>query len=306
MIRMARAVAVGVAAALALTVSACSSSKSNPLSGSGGGSGTVTIGSANFPENILLGEIYAEALEKHGVKVTRKFNIGSREVLYGQIQSGALTILPEYNGGLLDYLDKSATANTTDAVDTELKSKLPSSLEVLDPAAAEDKDAMTVTAATAAQYHLTSIADLQPIAGQITLGSAPEFKTRPQGLPGLRRVYGLNIPDNHFKPLDNSGPETISALKHGDIQVGDIYSTDPSVKTNNFVVLTDPKNLFGAQNVIPLVYKSGVNSTIVDALDAVSAKLDTNSLADLVKQVVTDKKDVDAVAKSWLTSNGLA
>jgi len=297
--------AVGGLAAVAL-LAGCSSSKSNPLSKTpptDTKSSTVTVGSANFPENALLAEIYAEALEAKGVTVKRQFNIGSRELLYKQISDGSITLIPEYNGALLAYLDKSATATTTETVNSALAAKLAPSLEILTSAAAEDKDALTVTAATAAQYNLKTIADLAPVAKDLVIGSAPEFKTRQQGLLGLTGVYGLTF--KSFKQLDNSGPLTIAALKSGDVQVADIYSTDASVKANDFVVLDDPKDLFGAQNVTPLAFKAGLPQADADALNAVSAKLDTTTLADLVKQVVGDKQDISAVAKKWLASAGL-
>ena len=100
-----------------------------------------------------------------------------------------------------------------------------------------------------------------------------------------------------MKSLDTAGPITVSALKKGDVEVADLFSTDPSIAENDFVVLDDPKNLFGAQNVVPLVYKAGVDSKATDALNAVSAKLDTTTLGKLVKEVVSDKKDADVVAK---------
>src|ERR1022692_5088122 len=134
----------GVAVSIALTIAACGSSSSS----SGGGSsnpltptaskGTVVVGSANFPENELLAQIYSTALTAKGVKVTDKFNIGAREVYYPQIAKGAITIIPEYNGALLTTsVTKTSTAVTTTAVDAALTSGLPSSLEILNPSPAE-------------------------------------------------------------------------------------------------------------------------------------------------------------------------
>lgn len=300
---------VALAAAASL-LTACSSSKGNPLAtapATDTASGTVTVGSAAFPENALLAEIYAEVLEAKGVKVTRKFNVGVRDVLYKQLKSGAITLVPEYNGALLSYLDKSATQVDEAGVDAAVAGKLDPSLEILTSAAAEDKDSLTVTAATAGKYNLTKIEDLAPIAGSLVIGAAPEFQSRQQGLLGLAAAppagYGLKFKD--FKPLDNSGALTISALQHGNIQVADIYTTDPSVAANGFVSLTDDLHLFGAQNVTPLAYRAGLTPSDADAIDAVSAKLDTPTLADLVKQIVSDKKDPDVVAKAWLRKVGL-
>jgi osmoprotectant transport system substrate-binding protein len=301
-----RFAAAGVAVVAVLA--ACSSSKSNPLapstpSGAPAASGTVTVGSAGFTENVLLGEIYAEALEAKGIKVTRKLNIGSRDVIYKQIEKGSLTVLPEYNGGLLAYLDKTDQSLTTDTVNAAVTAKLPSQLGILDSAPAQDVDSLVVTADNAAKYNLKKISDLAPVAKDWIIGSAPEFKTRQQGVPGLQSLYGLTFKD--FKPLDNSGPTTVAALKNNDAQVVDLYSTTPEIKSNNFVVLDDDKHLFGVQNVTPLYYKAGLNQTGVDTLNALSAKLDTATVTDLMKQVVTDKKDTNDVAKAWLAAVGL-
>src|ERR1700689_1681665 len=146
-------------ASASATASSSSSSSSNPLSG-GGASDSVVVGSANFPESELLAEVYAIALQDKGVKATTKLNIGDREVYYPQVVKGAITIFPEYNGALLSgEVDPTSTAKTTAAVDAALTAKLPSSLEILNPAPAQDSDALTVTAATAAKYDLPPIAD---------------------------------------------------------------------------------------------------------------------------------------------------
>ena len=296
--------AVGSAAAL-LALAACGGSddSSDPLSANNN-SGEVTVGSANFQENVLLGEIYAQALEAKGVKVKRQLNIGSREVIYKQIEKGSLTVLPEYNGALLTYLDKTADASSKDAVDAALKTKIASSLELLDSSSAEDKDSLVVTKATASKYNLKTVEDLKAVAGKLSVGGPPEFKTRTQGLLGLKSQYGVVF--KTFTSLDTAGPITVSALKKGQVDVADLFSTDPAIVENDFVVLDDTKTLFGAQNVVPLVYKAGVDSKATDALNAVSAKLDTSTLAKLMKEVVSDKKDADVVAKEWLSSAGLS
>lgn len=133
----------------------------NPINMSGKASGTsLTVGSANFPENVVLGNIYAQALKSAGAKVSTKLNIGSREKYYPALKAGSINVLPEYNGTLLGYLDKTATAATTADVDAALAKALPSSIVALKPAAAQDSDSIVVTKATADKYKLVSIADL--------------------------------------------------------------------------------------------------------------------------------------------------
>src|SRR5277367_2761081 len=224
------------------SAAASASSGSNPLSG-GGASGSVVVGSANFPESELLAEVYAIALTDKGVKASTKLNIGDREVYYPQIVKGAITIFPEYNGALLSgEVDKTSTAKTTAEEDAALTAKLPSSLEILIPAPAQDSDAMTVTAATAAKYHLKSIADLKPYASSWVLGAPSEFTTRPDGIAGLKANYGLTF--KSFDPLDESGPLTLAALTGGKVQVADVFTTTPQIITDHLVSLADPKANF--------------------------------------------------------------
>ncbi|GAA2247362.1 MULTISPECIES: ABC transporter substrate-binding protein [Kitasatospora] len=294
------------AACLLLGAAACSSSGSgNPLdssansSGSSGGGGrTVVVGSANFPENVLLASIYSQALKAKGVKVEEKFNIGSREVLYGQLKNGSLTVLPEYNGALLGYLDAKNTATGTAAVNAALQQVLPNTLGILDSAAAEDKDSLNVTQETADKYQLKSIADLAGKAGEFTIGGPPEFKSRRE--QQFKDVYGLT-----FKEWKPTGDTTANALKDGSVQIGNVFTTDPKIIQFKLVSLTDPKNLFSSQNVTPLVNKAGLDATATGALNAVSAKLDTPGLTAMMKRVSVDKEDPSTVAKDWLKSNGL-
>ncbi|MEU6143763.1 ABC transporter substrate-binding protein [Streptomyces sp. NPDC047081] len=304
------ATAVALAATTALLAGCGSSnddSSSDPLQGGGkSDSKTVVVGSNNFAESILIADIYGEALKAKGVKVTYKPNIGSRETTYGLLKNGSITVLPEYNGALLAYLDPKATPKTVEATTAAIEAKLDSKLTLLDPASAQDKDSVTVNKATADKYNLTSessIADLKSIAKDLTIGASPEFQTRQQGLVGLKSVYGLTF--KGFKALDAGGPLTQAALTKNTVQAADLFTTDPTITKEKHVVLQDPKNLFGFENVQPLVYKSGLSSEGVAALNAVSAKLDTKALLDLDSQVQLDNKDPLDVAKAWLKSVGL-
>ena len=305
--------ALALTTVAALAASACGSGGgSDPLatggattsapSGTAGG-GSIVVGSANFPENALLAEIYAGALKAKGVTVSTKLNIGSRETYIPALQDGSIDLIPEYTGVLTQYFAKTLKATDADGVYTELQAAVPDTLTVLDKSAAEDKDAVVVTKETAAENNLTSIADLQPVAKDLTLGGPPEWKTRPTGVPGLKSVY--NVEFKTFRPLDAGGPLSVQALKNGQVDAANLFTTDPSIAANGFVVLADPKSLFAAQNVVPLITKAKVNDTVSGALNAVSAKLDTPTLADMVKQVVVDKKDAAVVAKEFLTKNSL-
>jgi osmoprotectant transport system substrate-binding protein len=285
------------------SASTSTTASSNPLTQ--GSSGSVVVGSANFPESELLAEVYILALQGKGIKVTPKLNIGSREVYYPQVEKGAISIIPEYNGTLLTVaVDPSSTAKTTSAVDAALDAKLPSTLEILNPASAVDSDSVTVTAATAAKYHLTSIADLAPYAKNWTFGGPPEFKTRSDGLAGLKANYGLVF--KSFDPLDESGPITLAALQDGKVQAADVFTTTPQIITDHLVTLADPKFNFAAQNVVPLVYKSAMNPTIIATLNAISAKLTTQALLSMDNAVITDHANYSTVAAGFLKAEGLS
>jgi osmoprotectant transport system substrate-binding protein len=296
-----------VAAAASLVLAACgSSSPSNPLSG-GASKGSVVIGSANFPENEVLAEIYSLALKAKGVKVTDKFNIGSREVYYPEVQKGAVSIIPEYNGTLLTVIvNKNSTAASTADVNAALAAGLPSSLEILNSSAAQDSDSVTVSQAFATAHHLTtasSIADLAPFASTMVYGGPPECATRSDCIPGFKKNYGLTF--KSFKPLDESGPITIKALQDGTVQAADLFTTTPQIATDHFVTLADPKFNFAAENVTPLVYRKAMTPTIISTLNAISAKLTTAGLLQLVTAVSVSHESYQAAAQGWLQSAGL-
>lgn len=309
---MKRRTFLGAAAGLAATgaLSACGNS-SNPLGGSsssatGGGSAapdTVVVGSAAFPESELLANIYAGALQAKNVKVSTKLDISTRETYVPALEKGEINLIPEYTGNLARYLDKSADISDSTKALAALKKALPSSLVALTPSPAQDTDSMVVTADTASKYNLKSIDDLKAHASSMVLAAPAEFKSRIDGVPGLQRVYGLSF--QSFRGMESSSL-IAQSLKNGQAQVANLFSTDPYVAANNFTVLTDPKKLFGAQNIVPVMTASKASDTVKTALAAVSAKLTTDAVSGLVKQVVIDKKDASAVAQQWLKDNNLA
>ncbi|MFZ0528917.1 MAG: ABC transporter substrate-binding protein [Propionicimonas sp.] len=299
----------------AVSLAACSSA--NPLASSPAGSPAastpaatgaaapaIVVGSANFPESELLAEIYAGALRAKGIEVSTKLNIASRETYVPALKNGEIDLIPEYTGAFAKYLNPDADTSTEAAALASLKAALPDTLVALEPSAAQDKDSLTVTRATADKYALKTIEDLVPHAGELVLGGPPEWKNRAAGVPGLAKVYGLNFKE--FKALDVAGPLTVQALKNGQVQAANLFTTDPAIKANDFVSLEDTKSFFGAQNVIPVLTKAKATDEVSAALNAVSAKLDTDTLATLVTKVVVDKADASAVAAEWLKAGGLA
>jgi osmoprotectant transport system substrate-binding protein len=281
--------------------SSSSESSSAPATGLPTEPGSITVGSAGFTENVLLADIYADAMSAKGVNVTKHLNIGERPIYIKALNDGSIDFIPEYSGSILSYLDSSATAKTPDDVYAALQQKVGDKLTVLQFAAAQDSDTITVTQATASKYSLKTIADLASHASKLTLGAPAQFKTRPDGVPALKTVYGVTF--GRFTPLAAGGAITVNALKNGTIDAADIFSTDSSIAKNHFVSLEDPKSMFAAQNVVPLVNKAKLSQPMVDACNAVSAKLDTATLADLVAKASSG--DPDKVAKDWLATAGL-
>lgn len=304
----ARKIRAGVAAALAVGVAAalagCASS--DPLDSgsdsSGGNSKTIVVGSQQYYSNEIIAELYAQVLEKDGFTVKRNYNIGQREVYLPQMQKGNIDVMPEYSGNLLQYYDKDSDAKTADEIADGLKSALPSGLRALDSASATDQDSYTVTKDFSEKNDVTSLADLKDVSEKLTVGGNSEFQTRPYGPQGLKSDYGVDV---DFQSIEDSGGAlTVKALKDGTVQLADIYSADPSIKTNGFVSLKDPKNLILPQNVTPIVSKK-VTSKAADDIDSVNKVLTTDALISLNTESTVDKEKASTIAKKFLTDKGL-
>jgi len=290
---------LGSALAIAsLTLSACASS--DPLNTpAGNASGeTIVVGSANFPENVILGEVYAQALEQAGFKIERKLNIGAREVLFDQIKNCTLNVVPEYNQALLAFVSPETKAKGTTEVDEALAKVLPEDLKVLKSSAAQDNNAVVVTADTAAKNNIKTLDDLAGKAPEWTFGGPTEWESRPDGYLGLQNNYGLNFKE--YKVLDYSGPITISALDKGDIQAGLLFSTTPQIKSSGYVVLEDPKDSLGVNNITPLLCAKAVPDKARSILDSISSSLSTEELTAMNASYVLDKEDAADVAATWL------
>ncbi|MGN6324664.1 MAG: ABC transporter substrate-binding protein [Pseudolysinimonas sp.] len=296
--------AAAAAVAVGLTLAGCSTGNSlGGGSGDSGSSDSLTVGSANFPENVALAYVYGQALEADGVKVSYKVNIGARAAYIPALEKGEVNLIPEYAGSILSFLDKNANQKSSSEVKSALDAKLPKGLSATDFAEAADSDSLNVTSDFASKNDLKSIADLAKLPS-VTVTANPEFETRPDGIPGLKSVYGLN--NITFSPInDGGGPATLKALLDGTTQVADIYSTTPSIKENKLVTLEDPKNLFASQQVVPIVTTAKLSDKVKATLNKVSAKLTTDDLLDFNTQISGDAKaDPKTVAADWLKKNG--
>jgi osmoprotectant transport system substrate-binding protein len=291
---MKRSLAVVVAAA-ALLVSACGSAENLSGSDQQAASGEVVVGSADFTENKILAEVYSGALKSAGVKTSVKSGIGARELVVKALQDKSLGVVPEYTGNLLNYFDKANATTTSEDVYSALKSKTPSGLSVLDKSAAEDKDVLVVTKATA-DSGVKSVADLAS-KPDFVLGAAGEWAQRWQAK--IKEIYGVTFKE--IKTTDAGGPVTVDALKGGTAQVANLYTTSADIKANDFVELADPKNMYPAQNIVPLYRSDALDDKGKAALNKVSAALTTEKLAELVKRVDVDKETIANVAADFLS-----
>ncbi|AYG05101.1 ABC transporter substrate-binding protein [Gryllotalpicola protaetiae] len=305
--------AAGALGLAALVLTGCSNG--NPLSsddsGSTGSSKTITIGSAAFPENEILAYIYADALDNAGVKTAVKPNIGQRDRYIAALKSGEIQLVPEYTGNLLQFLDASATATSSDDVYAALQAATKSGgsgkldadkAEVLEQSPGQDADSYNVTKKFSDDNNVKSLADLKNVTTPLKVGANPEFATRPYGIPGLKSTYGV---DATLTPIsDSGGPNTLKALLDGDVQLADIYSTTPSIKQNDLVTLADPEHLIGAQNVVPLIATASASSKVTDTLNKLSAKITTDVLIDLNTKSSVDKQSAQQIAKDWVKANG--
>lgn len=298
---------LGAAAGLsvALAVTACGGDPLGESSTGEGSNDSVVVGSANFPENAILAEIYAGALNAAGVNASTKLNIGSREVYLAALEDDSINVVPEYTGNLLGYFDAANEVIDGPGILSALPGKLPEGLSILEPASAEDKDAIVVTAETAAKYQLKSIADLAPVCAELTLAAPSEFQTRPYGLPGLEKLYDC-VP-KAFVPFSASSEAlNLKALLSDEVQIADIFTTSPELTANNLVVLEDPKGLIGAQQVVPLIKSDKVSDAGQEALNNVSAQLTTEDLISLRTQVEGEQKmEPKAAATQWLKDKGI-
>ncbi|WP_433527365.1 ABC transporter substrate-binding protein [Nocardia pseudovaccinii] len=304
--RAARILVAAAALAAAMILSACGNS--DPLAAKGNCEGDgLTVGSANFPESETVANIYAEVLRANGFNVDTKLNIGSREAYIPALRQCAISVIPEYNGNLLQYLDKNATAASSTDIDAALITALGSDLAVGTPAPGQDSDAVVVTKATAERWNLHSIADLAAHSAEVKFGAPAEFQERAGGLPGLKKNYNLDIAANNFVPIaDGGGPATVRALVEGTVTAANIFTTSPAIAQNNLVVLEDPKHNFPAQNVVPLFNSAKKTDKALTALNAVSAKLTTGELLKLNEAVSgSSKTEPKAAAQQWVAAQGL-
>ncbi|HEY2326092.1 MAG TPA: ABC transporter substrate-binding protein [Gaiellaceae bacterium] len=264
---------------------------------------TVVIGTKNFPEQFILGELYKQALQAKGFHVSYKENIGSTELIQTSLTSGKINFYPEYTGVIVqDVFHKKSPKTATATFALAKRLEAAKGYTVLAHTPFYDTDVLAVTKGTAAKYGLKTISDLKKV-GSFKLGGFPECKTRSTCFIGYTKTYGLSKAS--FLPL--AGISAYAALDAGKVLAADVFSTDPPLlKPSKYVVLTDPKHVTGFQNVAPIVKASvvaGLGSKFTSVVNAVSSKLTLPAIIAMNKAVEVNKADPAVVAKAFLKAN---
>jgi osmoprotectant transport system substrate-binding protein len=301
-----RAAALLLAATLALAGCGSSGSSGNSTTGPAVGKPPVTFGTKNFPEEYLLGELYTQALRAKGFKVSLKSDVGATEIIYRALTLGTLDAYPEYTGILNTVIggNDSRQPNATEAYRQARQVAARSGIAMLNPTPFEDRDVLAVKPAFAKRYNVKSIPDLAKVPRTVRVAGAPEFRTRVEGFIGLKTVYGLNR--IAFK-AQRIGTQ-YEALDSGKVDAADVFTTDGQLSSSKYVVLKDPENVFGFQNVAPLVRQKVLDAEgpeFAAVINSVSAKLTTPAMQRMNAAVVLQKKSPAAVASQFLVANKL-
>lgn len=304
-----RSTALGAALlALALVATACAGDEPGEGGDGGGQKGgakpSLTVGADNFAESEILGEMYAAVLENAGYDISREFGT-TRETRIPAMESGDIDVAPEYLATLLLFVDPEAEVSSDpQAIATDLGPLLQEKgLAILEPSEAVDTNGYVVTQDTADTHGLTAMSDLQPVAGDLSLGGPPECPERPFCLPGLQETYGIEF--GTFVPLDVGGPLTIEALDTGEIDVAVLFTTQSVILDKGWVLLEDDKGLQNADNIVPLWNTESTDDEAEGLLNEVSATLTTEKMTELNGRVEIDGEDAADVARAHLEAEGL-
>ena len=308
-----------LAAAMAFAVAACGSSNDSSSSSStssassstaaapaqpGKGKPPVTIGTKDFTEEFILGELYKDALEAKGYTVKLKKNIGATEIIDTALTSHKIDGYPEYTGESVATVAKRNVPAKTAAEEYQLAKQFYEGRgeTVSQPTPFQDVDAIATTKAFAAKHHLSSMEDLKKI-GSFSLGARPEFKARQQGLAGMKKVYGIN--NAKFRQLALG--VQYQALDTGKVDAANIFTTDAQLASGKYTVLKDPKGVFGFQNVAFVIDKKKLaelgGGQFMGVINSVNKLLTTDAITSMNKAVAIDKQDEATVAKQFLQAN---
>jgi osmoprotectant transport system substrate-binding protein len=292
--------------------SASSGSSSSASSGSSGSSSQpgkgkppIVLGDKNFTEEFILGDLYQQALQAKGYTVTLKANIGSSELTDKALTSGQIQMYPEYTGVILSVL-KGQSKVPVSAAATYAQAKAFEAgrgYTLLNPTPFQDRDVTITLKAFAAKNHLVSMEDLAKLPSW-TNGGPPENKTRYEGLVGMHEAYHLN--NVHFVPLAIG--LQYQALDSGKVDTAQGFTTDGQLSSGKYTLLTDPKHIYGFQQIAPVIKTSLLQQegpAFAQTLNAVDATLTDTVMQKLNAAVVLQKVDAATVAKEFLKANNL-
>lgn len=297
-----------MAVAAALVLAACGDDNGSSSSDTGAKSGpAITIGEQDFGESAILSEIYKQALEHAGYTVSVQKLGGFRDLEVKAFDGGTINFAAEYAASMLEFLNQQkgeATGDageTTDKLQTYLDDK---DLVALDPTDAVDTNSFVVTEDSSDSLGITKLSDLKDKGADLTLGGPSDCETNPFCIPGLKRVYDVDLSGN-FQSLEAGAVG--DALDAGSIDIGLIFSTDGRITSKGWVLLEDDKHLLAADNVVPVITKDledAYGDDLTSLVNDIGGKLTTDGLTELNKRFDVDKEDADAIATSWLEDNG--
>ncbi len=267
-------------------------------------SANIVVGSADFAESAVLGELYAQAMRAKGLRASTRLGIGSREVYLSALQDGAVSVVPEYSGNLLLYFDQNNPAETPEEIARALPEAVGPQLTTLAASKAADQDVYVVTKEFSERNDVTSLEDLKKVASESVLGGPSELKKRSYGPPGLKGIYGASFAK--FRGYD-SVPARVKALDSGKLQVATFFTTEAALADHDYVQLSDPEKMILPQNIVPLVRNDvAQNELAVEAIEGVQRTLTTKELTKLNRRVDGEQEGPAEVATAWLEEKGLA
>lgn len=301
--------AVALLALAGLLFAACGSdSKSSSSSSSVPAGPAITLGAQDFPESVVLSELYSQAFQAAGYQSRVQELGGYRDLLYGAFESGDVNFALEYAASMYNYLAKPDSPAGTD-IDANISGVTPllkaKNIAIADPSEAVDTNAFVMTKAKSDELGITTLSQLAEKGASLKLGGPSDCETNAFCIPGLQRVYGLDMSKN-LVALDTG---VADALAGNQFDVGVLFSTDPPVTDDKFVVLKDDKGMLAADNIVPVMTQALVDAygdDFVSLVNKVSAALTTENVAEMNKAYIVDREDAPAIAKRFLQDHDLA
>lgn len=266
----------------------------------------VKIGSKNFTEQFIVAEIYAQALEKAGIEVQKRLNLGATQIAHTALTSGEIDLYPEYTGTALAAVVKGELTSDPDQIYNEVKKHYEDQLQLtlLKPTAINNGYAIIMLPDRAAEFKLKTLTDLGPVSKDLTFGAEGTFGERKDGLPGLEKVYGIKFKE--FVKFAKLGIR-YSALTSKQIDVSFGFATDWQIEDNKLAVLEDDKGLFPPYYLVPVVRQDALkaNPKIAEVLDKLAPLLTNEKMRAMNAAVERDRKEPAEVAAEFLKAEGL-